>query len=259
MTKPKASAAGKAAPAKKRAGVAQSPEQAPSKPKVAGSRPAPRSTGGRIDWEAVKRDFRTGRFTQTELARKHRIDPATLSRKIKADRSVDPEAWPADLSGAVQAATEARLMRELVKTEVKEGQAELTIRAAAEVNAQIILGHRARVRQATDVAMRMLAELDATTHGADKLQEAFDTLTAELSGPALASVQMQFRDLMRLHNRVGSVQKLMGALKDAQALEAQAFSLYEAKKPGASEVENLSDDELDAAIKERAARLGLSE
>ena len=183
----------KAEPAKKKA----LPPKTKPAAKVAAQAESPGSTTHRVDWEAVKRDFRTSRFTNVELCRKHSLDPATLSRRIKRDRENDSAAWPQDLSKAVKAATDARLMQELVKAEVKEGQqaVKLTVQAAAEVNAQVILAHRTRVRRATDVAMRMLDELDATTLDADKLEDLFKAATAEMAGPALNAARARFGEL----------------------------------------------------------------
>lgn len=231
----------KAAPAKKPA--AKKPASKPAA--------APATKRQRTDKEAVERDYRTGRFTLRELGAKHKCDHALIARWIKR------HGWTQDLTAAVKSATNALVIQESVNKAVTEGQQTVTntVLAAAELNAQVILGHRNRVQRATEVAMRMLDELDQTTLGADKLQSMFETLTAELSGPALASVQMQFRDLMRLHNRVTSAQKLMAALGEAQKLEAQTFNLYADKKPGGSDLEQMTDDEIDAAIAEKQARL----
>lgn len=218
-------------------------------------KPAGRS---RIDWPAVKRDWRTSRFTQVELAKKHGIDPATLNRQIKKDKKADPSDWAQDLTKAVKDATDARLMAEMVKAEVKEGQDQVkdAVKIAAEVNTQIILAHRNRAKAAVDVAMRMLGELDFATMQTDKIEAAFDKITEELSGPSKNLAVQQFRDFMRLHARVGSVHKLMDALAKAQVLERQAFGLDEKAKPPGAEFEDLSDADLDARIEEKLRLLG---
>lgn len=181
----------------------------------------------RIDWPAIRRDWRTSKFTQAELAAKYEIDPATLNRQIKKDQKADPAAWPQDLTEAIRQATDARLMAEMVKTEINEGQEQVknNVKIAAEVNAQVILSHRTRATKAVDVALRMLGELDATTTHAESLAELFEKITEDTEGPALAAAQQRFSDLMKLHNRVGSVHKLLDALAKAQAMERQSHNI----------------------------------
>ena len=122
--------------------------------------------GRRIDWPAVQRDYRTSKFTQAELATKHHVDQATLSRKIKKDRTLDPAAWPQDLSEAVRQATNARVLAETVKSEIISGQESVkdTVKAAAEVNAQVIFTHQRRltalVRDAETARDKLLALAD---------------------------------------------------------------------------------------------------
>ena len=213
---------------------------------------APAKKAARADWEAVERDYRAGKLTLREMAAKHGCTNGRICQVAKE------KGWTrGDLQDQVKKATQALLIEQEVSNEVsrlKQGLSE-TVVAAAEVNRQVILGHRTRVKRVVDVAMQMLEELEATTLGADKLDELFEKVTEEVSGPALAAAQQQFRDMMRLHNRVGSVQKLMVALKDAQALEAQTYgNLYDGKK-SSSDTEGLTDEELEAAIQEKMARL----
>lgn len=252
---PARKAPAKKAPKKPKAVVDQSAEHRSSKPKVAGSSPAHRSKpqGKRVDWEAVERDYRAGKLTLREMATKHGCTNGRICQVAKERHWVR-----GDLQEQVKKATQALLIEQEVSSEVsrlKQGLSE-TVVAAAEVNRQVIVGHRTRVKRVVDVAMQMLEELETTTLGADKLGELFEKVTEDISGPALASVQQQFRDMMRLHNRIASAQKLMVALKDAQALEAQTYgNLYDGKKT-TSDTENLTDDELEAAINERTAKLG---
>lgn len=107
-----------------------------------------------MDWDAIKRDYRPGTFTLREMAAKHETDHATIARKIKADRLVDPDAWPRDLTAAVRAATNAKLMQAMVTNTVTSGQQEVTnvILAAAEVNSQVILRHRLKLAEVTAAA-----------------------------------------------------------------------------------------------------------
>jgi hypothetical protein len=180
----------------------------------------------RIDWEAVERDFRTGKFTQTELADKHEIDPATLSRQIKKDRKDDPTRWQRDLTQAVRHATNAALLMSQVKREVKEGQEAGAILAAAEIGKEVILRHRTDIAEARSVAFDLLAELKDSA----MLVEHQDLLAEIIAGPdptpkVDAKARMTVARALELGNRVGCVKALSEALTKLQAAERIAFKL----------------------------------
>lgn len=254
MTKPKVPAK-KAAPAKKPAAkpaAKRAPAAKKAPPKAI--EPAAPAKRQRLDREALERDFRVGKLTYREMAEKHGITPGRITQLATE------LGWiRGDLKTVVNAATQSLLVAQMVDGEVnkvKQGLNE-SVLAAAELNAQVIQRHRSRVNRAVEVAMRMLDELDTTTLRSEDLRDLFEKVAEDIKGPQLASLQQQFREFMRLHSRIGSTQKLMAALKDAQVLEAQAYgNLYEVKK-GPDELELLSDDELDARLKEKAAKLGL--
>ncbi|MEY4414960.1 MAG: hypothetical protein RIQ53_2253 [Pseudomonadota bacterium] len=206
----------------------------------------------RIDWPAVQRDYRPGNLTQQELAAKHKLNEATLCRKIKADRAKDPSAWPQDLTELVKQATDARLMAELVKDVAKDGQeqAKTTVLAAAELNAQVILRHRKDIAAANTLAMDMLHELATATHSPEKLAALFETLQPDMSDEELQSARNSFGNLLKLGNRVGSLQKLADTLTKVQVLERKALGLDDINGAdrgtprGARAAHEMTDDDL---------------
>lgn len=209
----------------------------------------------RTDWEAVERDYRVGKLTLREMAEKHGCTNGRICQVAKE------KGWTrGDLKTVVNDATQTLLVAKMVDGEVSKVKQGLstTILAAAELNAEIIERHRKRVTTASDVAMRMLEELDSTTTKSDELEALFEKVTEDLDQASKQSATQQFRNLMRLHSRVGSVQKLMDAIKAAQVLEAQAYGLYEGKKPQDDELRNLTDDDLMARIQELADKQGIT-
>ena len=100
----------------------------------------------RADWDAVRRDFSTGRYTLRELQTKHGADHGLISRKARK------EGWTQDLSIVIRKATNARLAESLVDEKVTESHQKVTTTIAAAVgeNVAIIMGHRARL---TDLAL----------------------------------------------------------------------------------------------------------
>jgi hypothetical protein len=51
---------------------------------------APTAKRRALDWEAIERDYRTGRFTLRELEAKHGTNNATIARKISKRLAAAP-------------------------------------------------------------------------------------------------------------------------------------------------------------------------
>ncbi|GAB2531256.1 hypothetical protein [Simplicispira piscis] len=137
--------------------ASQKPGTPPATPT---KKPAPRNNGAgaatpekrkRIDWEAVERDYRTGHFTLRELEAKHGVSFAQISRKAKELQ------WSKDLREVIKQATDAALLRETVTDAQKD--ATETVLVAAEINKQVILGHRAGLRSIADVKHALLGQI----------------------------------------------------------------------------------------------------
>ena len=208
----------------------------------------PRKTGRRtgddaIDWEAVERDYRTGRFTDTELATKHGCSRQSILRRREKDKAAG-HPWAKDLSQAVREATRAALVEETVQEGVRNVTDAVLI--AAEVNKAVILQHRSDLKAMRDQCFALLAELQAANGTMEELRGVLETLeefeTSAIEGDPDLSERDKDTRLKRLskkfdairkaafetadiHNRVGSAQKLMALLKEAQTMERKAFNL----------------------------------
>jgi hypothetical protein len=204
----------------------------------------PRGKGQRAktDWDAVHRDYRTGVLTDTELAAKYTIDRSTIAKKAKR------EAWVRDLGDAIRAETDAKLAASLVASETTRNHAETTdvIAAAAEVNTQVILRHRSDISEARELTLQLLRELSAVSSSQQEIVEIHAILTSaddsdeEVSAAAVEAARIKLHDLLKLHNRVGSMQKLADTLTKLQALERKAFKLDDEGK-GAGGIEGFLD------------------
>lgn len=190
----------------------------------------------RTDWDAAKRDWRTGKFTQVELARKYEINPATLNRKIKSDRAIDIDDWPQDLTEVIRQATNARVTAGMVKKAQAEGQENVKklvndsvndVQVAAEMGANVILRHQTDIGETRDVAMALLAEL----RGSALLAEHQDLLAEILAGGEeakpedAAKARMVVRRALDVGARISSVKALADTLAKLQERERVAFSL----------------------------------
>lgn len=110
----------------------------------------------KVDWEAIERDYRTGKFTLRELAEKHGVSHQAIAKRSKAN------GWTQDLSIAIRQATNAKLVDELVANEVAKSGQEVanTVLVAAEVNTRVILGHRKGLQRITDIKARLLEQIE---------------------------------------------------------------------------------------------------
>ena len=186
----------------------------------------------RPDWEAVERDYRTGRFSLRELAVLHNANHATIGRRVER------EGWTKDLTHAIRLATHAKLIEEETQQHCDGARQSATtvVLAAAETNRQIILGHR---RQA--VAART----------------AMETARAKLL--ALSDTVADIREAAVL---VSATESLSRTSRIVIEMELQAFGLTDKaaeddrlKQTNPSARYQMSDDDLVAEIlASRAAR-----
>lgn len=141
------------------------PEKAENKAK---GDSATEGTRRRVDWDAIERDFRTGKFTDGELSTKYGVTREAIVRRRKKDQADDSTRWAQDLEPQVRAATNALLIQEHITSQITEGHSKVTgvILAAAELNKSVILRHRSRLE-------RLNADADAAR---DKLIQLADSI-----------------------------------------------------------------------------------
>jgi hypothetical protein len=122
----------------------------------------------RVDWDAVERDYRAGSFTLRELASKYGCSHQAIAKQAKAG------GWTQDLTKAVRAATNARLIQEQVAKQVAaSGQAVANaVISVAEANTQIILKHRRRLDRLNEDADKAREKLIELADGIANIREA---------------------------------------------------------------------------------------
>lgn len=212
--------------------------------------PAPHTAGAggaaapgrrRADWEAIERDYRTGQFSDQELADKHGnvVSRQAISKRAKV------QGWQKDLSREVRQATKAKLIAEQVAEQVagevadrvaKSGNATVqAVLAAAETNKQVILGHRRDIAKVRDITMTLVAALEtaaAETDGAKRLPLGELVLTAQRAGQSVARLQQLERVAFGLDEEDDSVGAAgVSKLTDAQrAARLAALTAIAAKR-----------------------------
>lgn len=170
------------------------------------------NTRRKVDWQAVERDYRTGKFTLRELEDKHSADNSLIARKAKRD------GWTQDLSKSIKQATDAKLVKALADS-ISPGASgspqmdAAVVAVAAEINTQIILGHRRAAKRAMDAMER--AQAVVLEHGG------------------------AITDIREAATFASAVESLSRTAKNVIEIERKAFNLDEAPPP---------DDDKDSAI-----------
>lgn len=156
------------------------------------------------DWPAIHRDYRTGKYTLRELEDKHGADNALISRKAKK------EGWTQDLSKVIRQATDAKLVKALadgIKSEDSNSpQLDAAVVAVvAEMNTNVILGHRKAAKSALDAM--------------------------ELAQAAVLSHGKSIKDIREAAVFAGAVESLSRTAKNVIEIERKAFNLDDDTPP----------------------------
>lgn len=251
-------------PAAKPEVAQKSSKSGPSKSAKAAPRapaPAPAPKKRRADWEAIERDYRTGNFTDQELADKHMN---VVSRQA-VTKMAKKRGWQKDLSTAVRQATKAKLIADEAQKKVAEQVAKGcaattdTVLVVAEMNKRVILSHRDDIARARNLANNLLTELEVTTTRREQLHTVLDVVASDANATAtqIGEARLALAEIARLPTRILSAGRLAQAMGRLQQLERTAFGLDEPEQPApVDDMADLSDEELEARIKERNARLG---
>jgi hypothetical protein len=193
--------------------------------------PAPASRP-RADWEAIEREYRTGRFSVQELSDKF----GNVVSRQAIGQMARRKGWTKDLSAAVRLATSASLIQAQVQAHVTGTVSEScdktlqVVLAAAEVNKQVILGHRGDIARLRKITMDQVDSLEAMIEKGAKADKPVDP------GTVLLSVQRATQSLTRL-----------------QLAERKAFSLDEPDDPASADMNAVGPVLTNA---QRTARVG---
>lgn len=120
----------------------------------------------RYDWEAVERDYRTGRYSLSELSAMHGPAKSSIDKRAKRD------GWEKDLSGPVRQRTREKVIRSTLSDEALEaleGDDAGIVEEAASLNAAVVKGHRKQLSAWREILDKYTTRLTAQLE-ADKLE-----------------------------------------------------------------------------------------
>ena len=193
--------------------------------------PEGRAVSLRTDWQAVERDYRTGKFSNRELGAMHGCSHTQVSRRARLG------GWERDLRGVIRQAASTAVIRAEVARRL-EGEANAvpaaaeTVLVAAEIAKDVILRHRHDLQRTRDVSMRLLQELEA----AAMQPEHAETLARIMGGDddaAVAEARKAIARALGIGSRISAVKSLADALVKLQTAERQAFDLDAESDPDA--------------------------
>lgn len=190
---------------------------------------------GKTDWDAVERDYRTGKFTSRELAAMHGCSHTQVTRRAKAGN------WERDLRDVIRKAASAAVIREEVaarqarhlqqqKSAVAAEGARVvppttdTVLVAAEIAKDVIVRHRHDLQRARDTSMRLLQELEASAMQAEHAETLARVMGGDDDG-AVAEARKAIARALGIGPRIAGVKALADALVKLQAAERVAFDL----------------------------------
>lgn len=176
----------------------------------------------KVDWQAVERDYRATKLTLRELGSKHGCDHAVIARKAKK------EGWERDLTELVKQATNTKLIAQAVNDAVNNGQQDVTnvVLAVAELNKQVILGHRVDLSATRSVASDLLLELHNSALLGNEAQLLAQIAAGDGAQEAdLARARSAVNKALNLNSRIGSIKALAETFTKIQAAERIAFGL----------------------------------
>lgn len=183
------------------------------------------------DWERIEGDYRAGLLSVREIAVNYGISHVAISKRAKRD------GWERDLSKRIQAKAEALVTNRTVTREVTSEQA-VTDRAIVEANAEVIanvrLAHRKDIARSRNLAMALLAELEAVTGST----ELFEQLGEMLRAPDEKGQDKRndlYQKAISMSGRVSNMKALSDTLKTLVGLEREAYGINAAAEGGGNE------------------------
>lgn len=197
---------------------------APKPKKTAKTAPqGARGVGKRTtDWEAVERDYRTGKYTNRELETAHNVSFSMIARKARDN------AWEKDLAVAIKQATRAKLIDDLVNKEVHKGTHKVhnTVEVAATMGMNVILGHRKGLLRLTDVKAKLLSQIEQAAESMADLAKIIE-MVRKPDDNGMDRANDALKKAMSRSALVDDLKKLADVDEKVRKGEREAFSVDE--------------------------------
>lgn len=171
-----------------------------------------------IDWESVEKDYRAGLLSLREMAEAHGVSHVMISKKAKT------LGWVRDLKAKIQAKADELVNRSLVNESVNAVNEREIIEANAERIAQVRGEHRKDISRFRNLALKLLAELEAETENPELFEELGIIMRAD-DDKGQDKRNDLYHKVISGANRIDSAKKLSETLKTLIALEREAYGI----------------------------------
>lgn len=196
---------------------------------------------------AIGNDYRAGVLSLREIGAKHGVS------HVAVKKLADKYGWTRDLSARIQAEADAKVNKAVVTEKVNETarvNERVTIEANANAIAEVRLAHRADIRKARELVQSMLGDLmEISSIDGERLLALIEQAGAD---PKMAAKALQ--RVTSLPTRVGMVKPLTEALRNVVAMDREAWGLGAEKQTPEADFETLTDEQLEAKIREHDER-----
>jgi hypothetical protein len=168
------------------------------------------------------------------LAEKHGVSHQAIAKRAKTN------SWTQDLGDQIRQATNAKLVANLVDSEVaKGGQAVANVvLAAAEINTQVILKHRTGLSRITAIKEKLLNQIEQAVDNMGDLEEIIELVRRE-DDRGVDKANDALRKSMSRSALVDDLKKLAEVDEKVRKGEREAFNIEAA--PPESTGDGLSD------------------
>ena len=190
---------------------------------------ARRSKENAVDWDAIRRQHRLGKKSNTQLSDEFKVSVSSIGRRAKA------EGWVVDKSDEVDAVTNSLLIQNASgNANPNATPSALEIKAAAQTNADVVLKHRRLIGRTQSLFTTLLEELEVASdrEGSALIEQLAelayppkDGETEEQAAQRQARVAKMLRNLLDGGARIDSAKKLTEMLEKLVRLEREAFGI----------------------------------
>ncbi|MES2319999.1 MAG: hypothetical protein V4631_21165 [Pseudomonadota bacterium] len=203
----------------------------------------------KTDWEPIERAYRSGQFSNRQLAQQYSVSEGMIRKKIKA------EGWEKDLTSKVQSKVRADLVRNEVR--IYDAQAEMRtereiVETAAATVVQVVREHRKSISKGREMVSLLMHQLCVASQTRDQLEDIIDE---ETKNDETAQRRVQLMRAVSLPAQAGVLRDLATAMKSLIPLERVAFNITD--EPPKNPLDALPDEQVKQRANELAARLGM--
>lgn len=177
-----------------------------------------------IDWDAIERAYRLGTQTNKQLAVHFGVEPSTIGRRATK------HGWVQDRNKDVVVATESLLIQAASgNANVNATPTQTEVKVAAQVAADVVLGHRKGLRRLSALRDKLLCEIEIVTDNPEefeRLGELLDMTDTDSKGNLrIDKLNQLYRKIISMPERVDAFKKLSEVDERVRKGEREAFNI----------------------------------